>query len=71
MSAPTTLTISYGSSKTATVPIPTTGANAPVDYTLAVRNIFLAGGFWFFDGTQSTPVETFVPWDEISLITAA
>jgi len=81
MAAPTTLTITYIStlpSTTSTVtipiPVPTAGSVAgvsqtavPQDFTIAVRNIFLNGGFWF---VSATGVNTFVAWGQITLITA-
>jgi hypothetical protein len=63
MSAPTTLTISYGASSTQALAIPT-----GITYDQAVKNIYLAGGFWF---TSTAGVLTFVPWGEITSITAA
>jgi hypothetical protein len=59
---PTQLTISYGTSSQQTLPI-----RAGEDFNNAVRNIFLYGGFWF---VSSTGIETFVPRNAITGITA-
>jgi len=69
MAAPSTLTITYsgGSGSPQTVTLPKPDNTNPQDYTLAVRNIFLNGGFWY---TSSTGVANFVPWGEITSITA-
>jgi hypothetical protein len=72
MAAPNTLIVSYISSYTAGVG----SANATVtltirtgeDYNASVHNIFLEGGFWFTP--TSTGVLTFIPWGEITSITA-
>jgi hypothetical protein len=74
--AATTLTISYisgytngvGSAQaTTTYNIPQTGANAPINYTLAVRNIKEAGGVWI---VNASGVQQFVPWNQVTGITA-
>jgi hypothetical protein len=76
MSAPSTLTVSYisaytsggdpSATSTATVPIPTVGVGQPIDYTQAVRNIFITGGLWIV----SAGIQSFIPWGEIFSITA-
>jgi secreted protein with Ig-like and vWFA domain len=69
MAAPTTLTITFaggsGSPQTITLPKPSTGV--PMDYTLFVRNAFLSGGFWY---VSSGGANTFVPWGQVTAITA-
>jgi hypothetical protein len=76
MAVPTTLTISYisgytngiaSAQATTSYTIPTTGANAPIDATQAVRNIQAAGGVWI---TNASGVKQFIPWPEIFSITA-
>ena len=67
MAAPTTLTVSYGSSSTQTLPIPSAGGTQ-ADYSLAVQNIVRSGGFWFNDTT--TGLLTFIPLSQIAKITA-
>ena len=68
MAAPSTLTITYtgGSGSPQTVTIPKPDGTNPQEPTLAVRNIFLNGGFWF---VSATGVQSFVPWSQISSIT--
>ena len=77
MSVPTTLTITYtgGANSPQTIPIPVQSAGAvagvanpvmPMDFTLAVKNIFLQGGFW----VVNAGVNTFIPWGQITTITA-
>jgi hypothetical protein len=64
MAAPTTLVITY-----------TGGANSPqtisiragTDQNNAVHNIFLYGGFWY---ASPAGVQIFVPWGQITSITA-
>jgi secreted protein with Ig-like and vWFA domain len=69
MAAPTQIVITYtggsGSPQTITLPKPSTGV--PMDYTLFVRNAFSAGGFWY---VSSGGVNTFVPWNQVTAITA-
>ena len=69
MSAPSTLTVTFtgGSGSPQTVQIPKPDGTNPQDFTLATRNIFLNGGFWF---VSSTGVQSFVPWNQITLVTA-
>lgn len=67
MAAPTTLTISYGTSSTATVPIPTPASGVPLEASQAMRNIALAGGAFF---TDNTGIQTFIPISAITKITA-
>jgi hypothetical protein len=67
MAAPTQLTISYGTSSTQTVAIPSAGGTQ-ADYSLAVMNLVRAGGFWFTDGTG---LLTFIPLSQITKITAS
>jgi hypothetical protein len=77
MSAPTTLTITFsgGSGSPQTVPIPNSSAGSvggvaqpvvPLDFTLAVKNIFQNGGVW----VVIAGVNTFVPWGQVTSITA-
>ena len=77
MANPTTLTITYtgGSGSPQSIPIPTASAGSvagvaqptvPQDFTLAVRNLFLNGGVW----VVIAGVNTFVPWNQITSITA-
>lgn len=66
MATPTTLTINYGSSLTATITLPTSDGSTPQDYHQAVKNLYLGGGFWTVIGG----VNTFVPWSAITSITA-
>jgi hypothetical protein len=69
MPAPSTLTITYtngsGSPQTYTLPQPAPGTS--LDYSLAVRNIMNSGGFWYVSGAG---VQTFVPWSQITSISA-
>ena len=67
MAAPSNLTISYGSSSTAVVAIPTTGSGTPIEPTQAIRNIANAGGFWF---TDTSGVFTWIPYGQITKVTA-
>jgi hypothetical protein len=81
MAQPTTLTITYISTPPSTtsqvtiqIPTPIAGSVGgvaqtvvPQDFTQAVRNIFENGGFWF---VSATGVNTFVPWGQITSITA-
>jgi hypothetical protein len=66
---PTTLIITYtgGTGSPYTYVLPTPFVGVPVDYSLAVRNILLAGGFW---STNASGVQAFVPWSQITSITA-
>jgi hypothetical protein len=70
--AASTLTITYivtppSTTATATIPIPVTGPNSPIDFTLAMKNIFLNGGTWILN---SSGVNQFIPWQEIISATA-
>jgi hypothetical protein len=67
MAAPTTLTISYGTASTATVPIPQPATGVPLEASQACRNIMLSGGVFF---TDATGVQTFIPASAITKITA-
>jgi hypothetical protein len=69
MAAPTSLTITYsgGSGSPQSVTLAKPDGTTPMDFTLATRNIFLAGGFWY---ASATGVNTFVPWGQITSITA-
>ena len=62
--AATTLTIVFtsGTGSPATIPI-----RAGTDFNNAVHNMFLYGGFWF---VNPTGVQAFVPWGQITSITA-
>jgi hypothetical protein len=64
VAAPSTLIIVFtgGSGSPQTLQI-----RAGEDFNNAVHNIFLEGGFWF---VSSTGIETFVPWNAITGITA-
>jgi hypothetical protein len=62
MAAPSTLTVSYGTSSTQSVAIP-----SGIDWTQAARNIFLGGGFSF---TDATGLLTFIPASQITKVTA-
>lgn len=68
MSAPSTLTITYtgGSGSPQTINLPKPDNSNPVDFTLQVRNIFKNGGVWLVVGG----VNLFVPWGQITSITA-
>jgi hypothetical protein len=68
MAAPTTLTITFigGSGSPATYAIPKV-SGTPIDFTQAVRNLLIAGGFWF---VSATGVSSFVPFGQITPITA-
>lgn len=68
MAAPTTLTVTYsgGSGSPQTVTLPKPDNVNPIDFTMYVRNAFLAGGFWF----SINGVNTFVPFGEVTSITA-
>ena len=72
MAAPSTLTISYISAFTNGVGSANTTVTLTIrageDYNASVHNIFLEGGFWFTPPT--TGVLTWVPWGEITSITA-
>jgi hypothetical protein len=61
--APTTLIVTFS----ATGSPQTLQIRPGTDYNNAVHNMFLYGGFWF---VSSTGVQTFVPWNAISSITA-
>jgi hypothetical protein len=63
----TTLSITWGSGPTTTsIPIP-----SGLDYSLAVRNIFRAGGFWYTPTSgPSAGVVSFVPTSQILQIEA-
>jgi hypothetical protein len=65
---PTTLTITYtgGSGSPQTYSIPKVSGVA-IDFTQAVKNLLIAGGFWF---VSATGVNTFVPYAQITSITA-
>ena len=69
MAAPSTLAVTFtgGSGSPASIPIPKPDGTNPQDFALAVRNIFLNGGFWF---ANSSGVQAFVPWGQITSITA-
>jgi hypothetical protein len=73
MSAPSTLTITYistlpSTTSQATVPIVSgAGAGGEADYSMQVRNLVRAGGFWI---TSATGVLTFIPFAMITNITA-
>jgi hypothetical protein len=78
MAAPSTLTVTFtgGASSPQTIPIPTQSAGSvagvanpvtPMDFTLAVKNIFLNGGFWY---VSATGVNTFVPASQITSVSA-
>lgn len=69
MAAPSTLTVTFtgGSGSPATVQIPKPDGTNPQEFTLAVRNIFLNGGFWII---LATGANQFVPWGVITSITA-
>jgi hypothetical protein len=67
MAQPTQLVISYGSSSSATLPIPAALINTSTgvtDSTNAIKNIFLANGF-FLPGTT-----TFIPASQITQVQA-
>jgi hypothetical protein len=77
LAAPSTLTITYtgGSGSPQTIPIPTPIAGSvggvaqttvPLDFTLAVKNIFQNGGVW----VVLAGVNTFIPWNSITSVTA-
>lgn len=77
MSVPTSLTVTFtgGSGSPQTIPIPTQSAGSvagvanpvvPMDFTLAVKNLFLQGGFW----VVLAGINTFIPWAQITSITA-
>jgi hypothetical protein len=71
MAAPSTFTVTYVSTlpsttSTVTIPIPQPGST-PIDFGLALRNIFMQGGLWFLN---STGVEQFIPWGQIVSVTA-
>jgi hypothetical protein len=72
MAAPTTLIVSYISAYASGLATANTTVTLTIrtaeDYNASVRNIFLAGGFWFTP--TSTGVLTFIPWGEITSITA-
>jgi hypothetical protein len=71
MAAPTTLVVTFNTTYVNGLPTATTTATLPIrassDYNNAVHNLFLYGGFWFFN---SSGVEQFVPWSVIVGITA-
>jgi hypothetical protein len=62
LTSPPTVTNGVTATSTATLPIP-----SGIDYSQAVKNIFLAGGFWY---TSQDPAMTFVPWSQITSISA-
>jgi hypothetical protein len=77
MAQPTTLTITYtgGSGSPQTVPIPTSSAGSvagvaqpvvPQYFTAVVNRIFANGGVW----VVIAGVNTFIPWGQITSITA-
>lgn len=77
MANPTTLTITYtgGSGSPQTIPIPNASGGSvagvaqtvvPQDFTQVVRMIFLNGGVW----VVINGVNSFIPWNAITLITA-
>ena len=61
--AATQLTIFYGTSSAATVPIA-----ANVDYSQAVLNIARGGGTWF---TDASGLLTWIPLSQITKVTAS
>jgi hypothetical protein len=70
--AASTFTVTYVSTlpsttSQVTVPIPTPSTGVPMDFGLALRNIFMQGGLWFLN---STGVEQFIPWGQIVSVTA-
>jgi hypothetical protein len=68
MASPSTLTINYASSSTATVPIISgAGGGGASDYAQMVQNIVKGGGVWI---TSSLGVLTWIPLGEITSITA-
>jgi hypothetical protein len=68
MASPSTLTINYASSSTATVPIISgAGGGGASDYAQMVQNIVKGGGVWT---TSSAGVLTWIPLGEITSITA-
>jgi len=69
MAAPTTITVTFtgGTGSPLTINLPKPDGTNPQDFTQAVRNMYLAGGFWF---SNSSGVQQFVPWGEITEITA-
>jgi hypothetical protein len=62
MSAQTTITVTFTGGGPVTLPI-----NPLIDYRQTLKNIFLAGGFWY---ATSTGLETFVPSSQITSATA-
>jgi len=68
MAAPSTLTITFtgGSGSPQTIPIAKPDGVTPMDFTLAVRNLYSSNGFWF----SNAGVQTFVPASSITSITA-
>jgi hypothetical protein len=77
MAAPTNLTISFtgGSGSPQTIPIPNASAGSvggvaqpvvPQDFTAVVNRIYANGGVW----VVIAGVNTFVPWGQITSITA-
>jgi hypothetical protein len=71
MAAPTTLTVSYVSAYTNGVGSANTTVTLTIrageDYSASIHNIFLEGGFFL---TSATGVLTFIPWNQITSITA-
>jgi hypothetical protein len=64
---PTSLVISYGTSSTATVAIPSKS-----NYSDFVRAIYNAGGLWIpGNATPTASTQTFVPWAQITSIAAS
>lgn len=71
---PTTVTLTYvtspptviaGVTQTATATLPVRTAE---DYTSTIRNICLYGGFW--STSPTTGIISFVPWSQITAVTA-
>jgi len=64
----TVLVVSYGSSSSATLPIPPAlinTASGVTDWYTAARNLFLSGGF-VVPGTT-----TFIPWGQVTQVVAS
>jgi hypothetical protein len=68
MAAPTTLTVTYtgGSGSPQTIALPKPDGTNPQEFTLAVRNAFLNGGFW----VVIAGVNSFIPWGQVTSISA-
>ena len=68
MAQPTQMVISYGSSSSATLPIPAALINTSTgvtDYSTAIRNLALNGGFFLPNTT------TFIPWAQVTQVVAS